>query len=216
MTSIFRRSLGLAAVAAALFASEASAASINNATGLTNPWATVTFSELGLANETTVTTQYQGLFGVSFAAFGVNYQAGGAGGIPSSDTLGNFTYTQSQNLLAYPFEIRFTAPQTAAAFQLGTNSGVGSTKIEALLNGVVVETFTPTTGTSPTGNYYGFENILFDTIRITPPGDNVNVTAALLMDNLQVSVVPEPATLAVLGGGLLALGVAIRRRRAAH
>lgn len=241
MRSQFIRSLGLAAVAAVLWCADASATLVNNTTGLTNPWQTVTFSELtfaaGTAFHDTLAAPFdstvQPYAGLGLTFRGAGYYPSGALGNPlvnNSDQIGNFAPIPGTTGTAIfdPFTIGFTSPQTAAAFQLQTQFA-GNTTVTALLNGNVVESFVvPTTNPTTSGNpsyvqYIGFEDIVFDTIVLTNVptdagscGGTTGIDcfgARLLADNVQSIGIPEPATLAVLGGGLLAFGLANRRRR---
>lgn len=243
MTSHFMRPLGIAAAAVAvLWSAAASAALVNNTTGLTNPWQTVTFSELtfsaGTAFHDTLAAPFdstvQPYAGLGLTFRGAGYYPANSLGNPlvnNSDQIGNFAPIPGTSGTAIfdPFTIGFTSPQTAAAFQIQTQFD-GTTHIQALLNGVVVEEFdvstsNPSNQSNPSySQYVGFEDIVFDTIRITSaPSDagTCNGTtvpcfgARLLADNVQSIGIPEPATLAVLGGGLLAFGLANRRRRRA-
>jgi hypothetical protein len=174
---------------------------INSATGVSNPGQVITFSEVVLPDGSPLTNQYSGL-GVTFQGMFYNPQPLF---FPTDPSAGNFSFTVP-NAPITPFSIFFNTPQQAAAFQIVTNPGI--TTIEALLNGNVVESFQVATNFPTDGLYQGFEGITFDQIRVnTPPNTNL----AALIDNLQSTNAPEPATLAVFG--LLAVGAFGLNRR---
>ena len=187
----------LAVAAIALIAGTAQAASVQNTTGITGATGTIDFSEVALSPGATVTNQYAA-YGASFSSFAV-FRA--QDGFFATDYIGNFGALGTAN----PFQIVFSSDVDAAAFQFISNPG--TTTFEALLDGTVVSSFTASTGTG-VGTYYGFQGTTFDTIRITSP-----VNGAMEMDNLQFqSAVPEPASIALFGLGLFAVGLRARRK----
>jgi hypothetical protein len=182
-----------------LTAGYSSAASITNSTGIASPGTTITFSEVALTSGTVITNQYAA-YGATFSPYAV-FRA--QDGYYPTDYIGNFNGAGTAN----PFVISFGHLVNAAAFDFITNDG--TTTFEALNGATVVGTFSATTGIV-IGTYYGFENIAFDSIRITIP-----VNGAMELDNLQIAAVPEADTYAMMLAGLGLLGVVARRRNAA-
>jgi len=171
---------------------------ITNGTGITNATSTITFSEVALSSGTTITSQYAG-YGATFSPFAVFRPQDG---FYTTDYIGNFGGQGT----ASPFVISFDGVVSGAAFDFISNSG--TSLFEALMGSTVVESFL--SATSPTtGTFYGFDGVMFDSIRITAPGNQ-----AFEMDNLQVrNEVPEPSTIFLLGAGLI--GVCLRKRNKA-
>lgn len=176
----------------------ASADPITNAFGLLTPDATITFSEVPLANETALDTQFSA-FGVTFANLFAATTLVGALSAPAAENFQNVTGCTISTCI--PFDIFFTSQVTAAAFQMITNPGTST--FQAFLNGGLIESFTAAT-TIPSTTYYGFESIVFDQIHVIPAGgaagiDNIEFTRAL-------TPVPEPASIMLVGIGLLGAG----------
>lgn len=182
----------------------ASAATVNNTTGLTAPVTTITFSEVsGIAAGAVVTDQFAA-FGATFGSLSSSAGLYFANNGNPGAGLQNF-FPDTYN----PFSIKFSGTVTEAAFAMITNGYTD--KFTALLNGVVVESFT-----APTGNwrYYGFTGIAFDEIQVEIGTGSTASNRHMRLDNLQIgaiSAVPLPA------GGLLLLsglfGVAAFKRR---
>jgi hypothetical protein len=175
----------------------ARAASFQNTTGLASPGVTITFSEHILTSGDLLTNQYSDL-GVTFAN-GMRWSPI-PGGPPHIDdyNITNFLPNQS----AFAPQILFNQPVTE--FAIAMSSGyVGTMYLQAYYLGNFVEATSIASNSSQTNNYIGFTGILFDQLYILPSSfDNTFVA-----DNLQYSVVPEPATALLLIGGLLGLGV---------
>ena len=203
--------LGFAAVvAAANVPSPATAAIINgSATGIDSPVTTITFDEVALLQNTTVTNQFAA-FGVRFSPL-MYYSPQIGSGLPNIDgnDIGNFPGP----LLPHTVTLEFTSLQSAAAFALVSNAS--SYTFTALLGGSTVDSFSASVGSSSPDNFYGFSGVLFDSIKLTS-----NDSDYFLIDNVQlggnVSAVPEPSTWAMLILGFAGVGyMAYRRRRPA-
>ena len=140
--------------------------------GLSNPSQTITFNEVALSQNESVTNQ--------FAAFGVTFSGAFASPPPapvpnfSGNRIGNFI----PNTFARPFSINFTNVQSQAAFALVTAPGIST--ITSFLNGVPVETFSVTTNGTSANNFFGFQSSAFNEIRISV----ASFDQALLLDNL--------------------------------
>jgi len=195
-------------VMAVATAGQAQAGFITNNFGLSNPAQTITFDEFVFTTGTSITNQYSSL-GVTFSPN--LFYSPNTSIFPNmnGNRLGNFWSSVNS---ANPFSILFSTIQNDAAFAMVTNQGTST--FTALLNGTAVESFSATTNTSSTSNYFGFTNIYFDEIRVNVGGAN----GRMLLDNLQTSnnaVVPEPTSLTLFGIGawVAGLGAACRRRR---
>lgn len=196
-----RASTLLLSFAVFALASHANAAFLNNDTGLPSPDQTITFESETLVPNQQVTTQFQDL-GVTF---------GGAFGNPdlsssypniSGNRLGNF---QSSGQRGGFLIANFNEALGQVAFSLVTAPGTAT--FQALLNGNLVESVSMATTFDNSTNFFGFEGIVFDQIKIRVDSpDN-----ALLIDNLQTVAVPEPASSALLLAGLALAGFVARR-----
>ncbi len=164
------------------------------ATGLVSPTVSIDFETPSLALGTVATNQFAGV------TFGTNFE------IRDSVEFANITGKYLDDISSgNPGPIVFDQVLTAVSFNL--RSDPGSTTFQAFLSGALVESFSAATNLTNTSNFYGFENILFDEIRLSGAVSN-----GFNLDNLEFITVPEPSSIALLGLGVIGLG-AIRRRR---
>ena len=187
-----------------LIAGAAQAASFTNSTGLSGIFSTETFGPSGTpANYTPAGSLFSGM------TFGANmYVNSDFSGLPgfSGNGVANFF---SPLLGVVPTSVTFSTPVLAAAFALVTNTSTPSqSTFIASLGSTPVETFSLFTGIPSVPTYVGFTGITFDTITFIPAGTGVKI----VIDNLQITPVPEPETYAMMLAGLGLLGFVARRR----
>ena len=110
----------------------------------------------------------------------------------------------------FSFGMKFGQDVSAASFAMVSNSS--SWNFKALLDGVAVDSFSATVNTA-SNNFFGFNDLVFDEIQIVSP-----VSDFMIIDNLsfiaaEVADVPEPASLALVGLGLLGMSSLRRKNR---
>jgi hypothetical protein len=185
---------------------------ISSRTGLVAPFTTIDFSEVAVADNTPLTTQFAG-FGVTFSDLFYNACPASCVVTPPSGAkpdIENFPDANSEAFVPSS-TLSFTAPVDGAAFQWAPNGGASYT-LSAYLGATLVESFSVSVDTNAINGvsgwgYYGFDGIVLDRIVIAAGN-------AFLIDNLETgSPVPEPTTLLLLGSGVI--GVLRRVKRGA-
>jgi hypothetical protein len=117
-----------------------------------------------------------------------------------SNISGNFIINDTELITIFSFS------ETVSGVAFNFVSIEGSSTFTAFLGDDEIESFTTVAGYD--GDFYGFEDIEFDSIRI-----NSEVYA---LDNLQVATVtqvPEPESYAMFMAGLALMGFIARRRK---
>ena len=190
----------------------ANALNFQNSTGLTSPVQTITFDEFVFPDNTSITNQYSSL-GVTFSP---NLFFNNTFSLPNitPNSLENFEAGVGGTRIA-TFSILFSTDQNEAAFAMVTSSGTST--FTALLDGAVVETFDATTDSTSSNNFYGFTDIVFDEISVSP-GGTPNIMA---LDNLQIgagsTAVPfefSPTLGFLLVGGLFGSNYLYQKKKA--
>ena len=199
----------------------ACATPISNTTGLSSPTFVYTFGGPGgapvLAANAPVTNEFPGInFSPQLYYDGNNGTGDGGCAYPNGNPncLTNFitssgpladgsSYAPGLGIIAN-FEIDFSAVQTAAAFSLVTSDG-DIDWITAYLQGVEVDSVAATSGTN--GPYYGFQDELFDSIRVTTGGSNLALINNLEIGSthLETTAAPESSASTLFFIGIAAL-----------
>lgn len=190
----------------AAFAGAASAATISNAaSGLANPDALVTFDEVPLAQNTSVSNQFESQ-GLTFSA-GVQMHRLN---LPFLNLFGRNLSNYSP--ITRTFSIFFVDDVSDATFSMLTH--FGRSTLTAKLDGQTVESFSAYTYLLARNNFFGFTGLRFDEIEVQAGGfngamilDNVSYNSAPLIPN------PVPGSLPLMAGGAIAFGVLRMRRR---
>lgn len=186
--------------------SNTNAASFINDFGLSDPHISVTFSEHVFPDSTTIASQFSDV-GVSFNDMLYNNSDSYIGISYPSHFDGAFISNFAPMVPNLGFiGISFNSIQNEVAFAIATANG-GTTQIDALLLGNVVETLSVATGINLQNNFVGFSGINFDSINI----NTVSTDGAIILDNLQIASVPEPTSLVLLAAGFLGFSVSRRK-----
>ena len=190
----------LVALSALSFGAQATSIS-NSATGLTGTFTTEDFDTWDLD---------------STSGPGLSFDSGQF----ATDNLGGVFPNMSGNSILNQAELiswfSFSGPVSGVAFNFVSDDG--NATFTAFLGAVEVEYFTA--ATDQNGNFYGFKDIVFDSIRIG--GDLSSFAYTYALDNLQVASsfdgspvtqVPEPESYAMFMAGLALMGFIARRRK---
>ena len=166
------------------------------------------FNEIAMAPGTVVTDQLAGL-GVSFSPNVWFENNRGAVGWDDHNIANFLTGTTISNPVV---DFIFSGPVDGAALEFAGNAG-NDFLFEAILSGSVVESFVHAQAGCCAAQVLGFQEIEFDTLRIT---HQTGGSTFFIGDRLSFHVVPEPGTAALLGLGLVGLSGAARRQRFAR
>lgn len=199
------RATTLLAGFACVLAAPASAAFLDNSTGLANPQQTNDFDSMLLAHDAPVTTEFQNFGVISDPAFG-NPDASTACPNIVGNRIGNFA--GSGGTQGGVLTITYSGALSQVAFAMVTAPGMAT--LQALLNGVLVESAThDSLSPADSTNNFGFQGIVFDQEKLRVASfDN-----PLMVHNLQtVAAVPEPQTWALFLSGLALVSWFARRR----
>ena len=205
----------LVALSALSFGAQATSIS-NSATGLTGTFTTEDFDTWDLGSSSDISSP------------GLLFETG-----QKADNLYDGAYPNlSGNSILYDGEwidsgwistFSFSGAVSGVAFNFVSTAG--DTIFTAFLggvNGVEVGNFTALTGGIASNNFYGFKDIVFDSIQIAITNTNIDDYSSYALDNLQVASsfdgsamgpVPEPESYAMFMAGLGVMGFIARRRK---
>lgn len=209
MSNFLRSTLLSVFISTGLFATQAQATVIQNATGLSGTFTTETFNT-NAGDSTPAGSQFTGL------TFGpenfVSDLFDGAFPNMTGSVIANFTILGCEVLgnCITPTFINFSSIMSDVAFAFVSEPGTST--FSAYLGASPVESFSANTDYS--SDFYGFTGIAFDSIRIE---SGVSGSTTYILDNLQsrtANSVPEPASLALLGLGFFGLVASRRNKRA--
>ena len=175
---------------------------IDESTGLASPDNIIDFGNNLFPIGTVIDTQFEGVtFGSSYAYNNTT---------DTFDALAH-GYLENANVANEPGSISFSADVTAANFSWRTLRNTQTT-FSAFNDNVLVEEFTWGTNVSLTGGrYFGFQDIVFDEIRLSIAHTSNN---GFTLDNLEyVSAIPLPAAVWLFGSGLFGLVALARSKR---
>lgn len=197
--------------AAVMLAMPAAAATISGASsGVADANVEIGFGEVVTTGA--ITTQYSDL-GLSFTP--------GLTRFNNNPNRPNFTSPYLANFGgANPFSLVFTNAVSDASFAMTSNGGI-STTFTALLNGVMVETFTTAVSRPPINgnprnpnNFYGFTGLLFDEINVSVGANGNSSIVGLDTVAFNIAPVPVPASFPLLLAGFGGLALMRRRKKA--
>jgi hypothetical protein len=187
----------------------ASPTAIFNTTLFTGSAQTIEFNTI--VNEAPITTDFSsqgvvfsgGLYGLTNPGDIDLFPSDGGGGIAS-----DWRYSQGSPTL--PWTATFSSTQSLVGFLVEVNSG-DTTQISTFLNSNLTGTVSLlSTGITPV--FFGVQDLSgFNSISVTVTGPGNHFIA---IDNFEYQAIPEPETVALLGAGLVAIGVARTRRHA--
>lgn len=207
---------------------------VYNDTGLTNPSYTITFNDDSkYANYQEITTQYAADYGVTFhnpatytdtenvVQYGVvSYRTAGSavGNFNASSCIAN--YMDSSPHPAGPIEITFANSVTGAGAWLGGQPWSDSwadgndhtptiVTLTAYLDGTQVAQYGNNANFWWATKFLGIDGVKFNKLVISTNA----IDGCVLLDNLQVRSVPEPATGMLLGTGIIGLLAYAWRKR---
>ncbi len=163
----------------------------------------IEFDEIAMPQSTVVTNQYAGS-GVTFTpnVWFENHRApiGWDGANIANFQTGTTTVNPSVDFV-------FSGNVDGAAFEWAANGG-NTFLLEADLGGSVDESLTHTQAGCCAAQVLGFENVVFDTLRVTHQSGG---SQFFIADRLTFHLVPEPGTALLLGLGLALLPGATSR-----